>query len=109
VLGGFSGGAMIALDMTLRQEIPVEKCIALSPSGGEYLEQSHVGKTSLDKDCITVMYGEYETEETAHPVVQRLRDHDVPCNVEVCSGIAHAYPVDIVERVLEILGNNRVT
>ena len=108
VLGGFSGGAMVALDITLRQEIPVARCIALSPSSGEYLEQSHVGKTSLDKDCITIIYGEYESEGI-HPVVQKLRNRDVPCNVDVCPGIAHAYPVDIVERVIEVLDNNHVT
>jgi len=104
VLGGFSGGAMIALDITLRQEIPVARCIAISPSSGDYLEQSHVGMTSLAKDCITIIYGEYEAEGT-HPVVQKLRNHDVPCIVNVCPGSAHAYPAEIVKRTKEIISD----
>ena len=101
VLAGFSGGAMIALDMALRQEIPVAKCIALSPSTGEYLEQKHVGEKSLNEGYITVIYGEHESE--AHPVVEKLRNRGVPCNVEICPGIAHAYPADIAERTKKIL------
>lgn len=102
VLGGFSVGAMIALDMTLRQEVPVVKCIALSPSSGEYLEQSHVGMASLDKDCITIICGKFESEST-HPVVQQLQNHNILCTVEVCPRIVHAYPVDIVKRTRKIL------
>ena len=103
VLGGFSGGAMIALDMTLRQEIPVANCIALSPSSGAYLEQSHVRKTKLNEDCITIIYGEFESKDGAHPVVEKLKEKGLICNVEVCPGIAHAYPADIVDRTKGIL------
>ena len=67
------------------------------------LEHRHVGKTTLNEDCITIIYGEYEAEGGVHSVVEKLSERGVSCSVEIFPGIAHAYLADIVDRTGKIL------
>jgi predicted esterase len=102
-LAGFSGGAMLALDMVLRKTISVSKCIALGPADGPYLDEVSDWDLGHLDDRITLLYGDMEFLDQENLVLKKLDENGVPYNLEICPDIGHWYPTDIVERTIDIL------
>jgi predicted esterase len=102
-LAGFSRGSMIALDMTLRQSIPVSNCITISCPERPFLDEFSASDLEQIDTRITLLYGERVFSDEGKPLMKKLDQLGVPYNVEFFPKGGHWYPPDIVERTIAIL------
>lgn len=101
VLGGFSRGGGQAIWMALHQSVRTCGFVVLGPYLPEaelaplsaFLEAEAQAPTGLHG---TILVGKEDTECLAisRHIVEIMRAHDLPCQLEVRTGLDHSYPAD---------------
>ena len=108
VLGGFSMGGGQAIWMALHQTVRIHGFVTLGP----YLRENELealatllathAPTSL-RGAILVGENDAECLSIARKVVELMRAHNLPCELEVRPGLAHSYPADFSAWVVRAL------
>lgn len=104
VLGGFSKGGGQAIWIALRQSVKTRGFIALGP----YLTPEELDalaalletqKLADLRGYILVGEEDHECLAVSRKVAELLNAHNIPCELELRPGLAHAYPEDFAEVV----------
>lgn len=108
VLGGFSTGGGQAVWMALHQAVRTRGFVVLSPSLRENeLEtlSTHLATHTPTGLRGAILVGEKDAECLAisRRIVELMRAHDLPCELEVRSSLDHRYPADFSAWVVKAL------
>lgn len=106
VLGGFSKGGGLAIWLTLHQLVSVRGFVVLGPSlKNDELEMfpSLLATRNLTGVRGYIIVGEEDEHclRVSHQVTEIMHAHDLPCKLEILSGVSHEYPPDFSERVTQ--------
>jgi predicted esterase len=101
LLGGFSGGAGMALQLALTGALTVRGFVLLSP-GGPLLEDPErclplIREAAGRQLRAAVVIGAEDAPRLVDAALQLtplLDDNGIPCHLEVVQGLGHAYPQD---------------
>ena len=106
LIGGFSGGAGMAIDAAIRGVIPARAFIALCP-GGVLPGQSDVpvAKEAAGRNLAgQVIAGEKDDPQEAEALVALLNGAGVKVGLTVIPGLGHAFPADLTARLEKAIG-----
>ena len=101
LIGGFSGGAGMAIDAALRGVVPARAFIALCP-GGVLPGPSDiaVAREAADRGLVgQVIAGERDDPEESKRLVGMLNEAGVRVGLTVVPGLGHAFPADLTSRL----------
>ncbi|QVK17605.1 hypothetical protein KHQ81_12210 [Mycoplasmatota bacterium] len=104
IIGGFSGGAIAAIDITMANEIPVRGFISLCPD-----EKPHsFTKENVMNACKRGIKGVFmEGEQSIVPVEEEMvsvfNEVGFPYEYYINKGIGHWYPEDLSDKVEQAL------
>lgn len=113
VLGGFSQGGGIALQMAISGDIPACGFMVVSPGGGDLIDdlskwQSIIDRSANEKLSGVIIRG---TEDLAIPrdklydLQNMLNDSGIICKFIEYPGLGHWYPNDLVELIIPFLSS----
>ena len=101
VIGGFSGGAAMAMDAALRQVIPAAGFIALCPGGvlpGR--ADMDVFRQAAGKGLAgQIIAGEKDDPEEAKALVDLFAEAGLRVGLSVVPGLGHTFPADLPARL----------
>jgi predicted esterase len=107
LLGGFSQGGGIALQIALTGDIPAYGFVVVAPGGGMIDEldkwQSLIDESKNRELCGMIIRG---TEDLAiprdklHDLTKMLNDNGIPCKFLEIPDLGHWYPPDLVDLVM---------
>jgi len=104
IIGGFSGGAITALDITFANVIPIKGFVAIGPDFPESFIKDNV-KLAAERGVRGIfMEGEViipwkEQEE----MIKVFKEVDLPYEFYVNKGIGHAIPQDLSDKLNKAL------
>ncbi|CAH9057918.1 hypothetical protein PSECIP111951_01765 [Pseudoalteromonas holothuriae] len=96
ILGGFSGGAIAAIEVALSKSVHVRGVIGLCPSiKPPALTQAAIEQCKQDNTKFVIFAGEKDGADCVElEIAEQLKQAKVACTSHVNLGIGHAYPVD---------------
>jgi len=101
LIGGFSGGAITAVDLTLAGELPIKGFVALCPE----LKPEHFTPENVARAAQRGIRGVFMEGELVMPMADEAEmlaafEHaGLPCKLVVNQGVGHWFPDDLVAKL----------
>jgi len=104
IIGGFSGGAITALDITFANAIPIKGFIAIGPDFTESFTKVNV-KLAAERGVRGIfMEGEIIMPlEEQEEMIKVFEEVDLPYEFYINKGIGHAIPQDLPDKLNKAL------
>lgn len=105
LIGGFSGGGIAAIEITMAGTLPTRGFIALCPNlKPDSFTKENVVQAVRRGARGVIMKGEQEGDiPDQQEMIEALQEADFPHQFHVYPGIGHAYPQDFPQKVLDAI------
>jgi predicted esterase len=110
ILGGFSQGGGMAVQMAVTGDIPAQKFVVVAPGGG-IIDEPDNWKVLINESTNPELSGVIirGTEDLAIPrdkllnLTKILNDSGIPCEFHEYPGLGHWYPPDLVDLITPLI------